>query len=168
MQYRLQKLLLLSYKNNNILDEYSTLWSEPSRAVCLHVTRRMQDIVGRAFASCNELYIYQVVASLRAMHRLLLAAEDLYESRAVQSTELHQQQQNQLSNRIQHCTRLILLTRRQLRVAVSCFGGLMTNWLRRCIRWHQLHVPLMGEKVGDTGRYTSRNRIGCLILQCSE
>ena len=34
----------------------------------------------------------------------------------------------------------------------------------RCMRWHKLHVSLIGEKVGDNGSNTSSNRIGCLFI----
>ena len=32
------------------------------------------------------------------------------------------------------------------------------------MRWHKLHVSLIGEKVGDNGSNMSSNRIGCLFI----
>ena len=34
---------------------------------------------------------------------------------------------------------------------------------RCCMCWQYLHVPLIGEKVGGTGSYTSSNIISCLM-----
>ena len=39
--------------------------------------------------------------------------------------------------------------------------------IRHCMRWHWLHVPLTGEKVGDTGSQLSNSTVQGLFLLSS-